>query len=251
MSDERTMLPTAKRRQLARSDGRVAFSRQISAAAMLVAASVSLTFLGSQGVAALTSLFQHAWSQPWLASDAVEASGHYDTILISGAVVLPVAAGCFVIAIVTGLAQVGFLWVPQRVVPDPQRLNPRGRIGTVLSLGKLVDAAQGSFLIAVVLGIAGWAWWSQRESLMRLALEPTHFAPVAWLGIILDFVLPLSACVAFFAAIDYAIQRYRFELSLHMTPEEMRAEIQAVQGNPQVAAGYRERQREVRATQHD
>ena len=54
------------------------------------------------------------------------------------------------------------------------------------------------------------------------------------------YVFPESNIVFgtdFSKAADYAYQRYRFEMSLRMTPEEMRAEVQAVEGNPHIAAG--------------
>ena len=59
--------------------------------------------------------------------------------------------------------------------------------------------------------------------------------------------LQIGGCLFVIGLLDYGFQLYRFEQSLYMTPEELRTEIQAVQANPQIGAGRRSLQQEIRS----
>ena len=157
---------------------------------------------------------------------------------------LPILGLVLFLAIVCRLAQVGFLWVPRRVVPDMNRLNPRGKSVGLLSAEKLVLLIRGAALIVSALGLVGWGIWYERETLWQLLASANFEYEVGRL--MGAWGLRLGLCMALFAVLDYAYQRYRFEVSLRMSPEEVRAEVEAVEGNAHVTAGQKKMRQDIR-----
>ena len=250
MSDQdRSLQPTAKRRQMARAEGYVAVSVQVTAATIWLAASCGLLVLGGAGLTMMKDMLVQLWQSPWTSIGPDVATGAErlrEAVLLTGTIVLPVASLCFAAAVVSRFAQVGYVWAPQRLLPNTQRLNPARRASELFSTGALSQLLRGAGLSCVTFLLLGWGLWSQRDSLARFLVVPmTDFQPLL-LSVVSMWMIRLGICLLIFAALDYASQRYRYEVNLRMSSEDLRAEIQAVQANPQVAAGRRDLHREVR-----
>jgi len=233
---------------MARAEGYVAASVQVTAAAIWLATSCGLLGLGGAGLAMLKDMFVQLWQTPWTNTGPDVATGAErlrEAVLLIGTIVLPVASLCFAAAVVSRFAQVGYVWAPQRLLPHAQRLNPARRASELFSTGTLFQLLRGAGLSGVIFLLLGWGLWSQRDTLARLSVVPaTDFQPLL-LSVVSMWMIRLGFCLLIFAALDYASQRYRYEVNLRMSSDDMRAEIQAVQGNPQVAAGRRDLHREV------
>ncbi len=249
MSDQdRTLQPTVKRRQMARADGNVAASTQVTAAAIWLATSCGLLILGSAGLTVMKDMIFQLWQSPWTNTEPDVMTGSErlrEAVLLTGTIVLPVASLCLVAAVVSRFAQVGYIWAPRRLLPNAERLNPARRASELFSTGTLFQLLRGAGLSCVTFLLLGWGLWSQRDSLARLLVVPSsEFQPLLS-NVVSMWMIRLGFCLLVFAALDYACRRYRYEVNLRMSSEELRAEIQAVQGNPQVAAGRRDLHREV------
>src|SRR5438874_3760954 len=57
--------------------------------------------------------------------------------------------------------------------------------------------------------------------------------------------LQMAGTLTVLAALDYAYQRWQFERSLRMTKQEVRDEAKEAEGNPEIKARIRQRQREI------
>lgn len=152
---------------------------------------------------------------------------------------VPVLLGAVAVAVLSRLAQVGFLWVPNRVAPNPDRINPANRASVLLSPDSLVQFAKSLLVVGVALSLVGYGLWDGRE---QIAMASSAGLPFA-LTLLSQWGLRLGGVLLLFALIDYAYQRQRFEASLRMTPEEMRSEVKAVQGSGDVLAERRRRAR--------
>lgn len=233
MSDNRTHQPTAKRRQQARKEGRVAASHLVGGA---------LSWL----VLAALVLYSAAWLISLLRSESgrnislpTSAEGLRDfvfAILVKVNAYMLIPLGVILgIAILSRLSQVGFLWVPSRVLPDMSRLNPGPQLTMLLSIDKVFQAGRGLLLIICALALIGWGIVFQQDQLMQLLLT-SEGAELKALHLLANWGLKLGGVLAFFALIDYASNWYRFESNLMMSQEEVRAEVKAVEGNTQVAS---------------
>lgn len=237
MSDDRTLQPTTRRRRQARSEGRIAVSSEVVGAAIWIVVAVSVYSSGDRFLHDARGLFQAAWRAEWTAHPHA-LSEELRNSLISGSILsAPLLLLVFAAAVGSRLAQVGFLWAPTRLMPDLSRVSGTSRIREAMSIDKLMLIVRGAALVACLLGLAGWGVWIRREDLLKLTA--TRHLSGNVLELVSGLCLQLGMCVAVFALLDYAYRRYRFERGLWMSPEEARAEVKAVEGNPQVAAGQR------------
>ncbi len=239
MSDDRTHQPTSKRRLEARREGRIAATSLFGGALSWLALS-AMVFSGSGWLLSITSShlkstnpMQSGYSLSDLSSGGL---GEYvrEQVFHAGAFTLPVLGVVLGVSVLSRLSQVGFLWLPMRLLPDAKRLNPSQRLATLFSAEKAVQALRGLLLVVSALALIGWGISSQREELMQLLT--VHDVEVHTVRMIAEWGLRLGGLLVLFALLDYACQRYRFEMSLYMSAEEMRAEVKAIEGNTQVAS---------------
>lgn len=247
MSD-RTMKPTPRRRKEARQQGRVAASR------LLVGAAVWLGLFLLMGVFGLSALSgaREATAELWRSPVSLEGEDLTDFTVASAAVakiVVPFLCVTFLIAIAARLAQVGVLWVPDRVLPKSDRLQPMARLGDMFSTERLYGALRSGLFVAALTATVCLGIWTERESIAQLMLVPD--VGRAAVRFVTDWGLLVGAALLAIGMLDYAFERYRFEQSLHMTPEQYRTEIQAIQPNPQIGAGRRRIQESLRQPQEN
>ena len=66
----------------------------------------------------------------------------------------PILALLMLIAVVCNLAQVGILFLPDKVAPDPSHINPYKGVKRLFSLTNAVKLGFGIFKIMIVMGVA-------------------------------------------------------------------------------------------------
>jgi len=240
MSDDRTLEPTRKRRQQARDEGRVAATPFLGGVIVWLAAFAFLSFVGA------------TWNSGWIttltganqAPANIPASGdlvHFvrERAVSVASLLVPVLLVVLIISVLSRVAQVGFLWVPNRASPNFSRVDPASRWNQLLSPNSLLQFAKSLLLVCVAVSLLGYGLWNQRDQIAGTLSTDTQFA----LSLLSRWGLWLGFVMLVFALLDYAYQRQRFEASLRMTPEEMRAEVKAVQGSGDVLAEQRRRAR--------
>lgn len=242
MSENRALQPTAKRRRQARQEGRVAASSQVVGAVLWLGMAAVTLASGPAILVWLSSPLEHVWSQPYPGLPAELPDRVRETILSVGMTWWPLLGLIFSLAVCARLAQTGFLWAPSRLQPNTQRLNSTRRLAELFSADKLFQILRGIALILCALLLVGAGIWQQREALVQLLTSTS--LPNRMVTLLARWGLRLGGCLAIFAAADYAYQRYRFERSLRMSPEELRAEVKAVERNPQVTAERKVRQQQ-------
>lgn len=246
MSDERTLKPTTKRRQEARRQGRVAVSGSLVGSVSWLGLAALTSIFGAHAIVTTKQAVETLWNQPILIRSGDSLDLLRSTLLHVSARLVPLL--CFIVAtaILGRVAQVGFLWVPTRVLPQADRIQPSGaRLAEWFSMDKLGLALRGFAVFTTLGAILAFGIWNQKNALSELMVS----ADIArtYLRFASHWGLQTGGCLFVIGLVDYAYQAYRFELSLQMTPEELRTEIQAIQENPQVSAGRRGLQQSIRS----
>ena len=226
MSDERTIEASPRRLREARERGVVASSPGLTAAVGLLAAAAALGACGEGLVDGVVGLL------PGL--DAVEGlieadrDAFLDRVREAGrAVAMPLLSilGATAVALVGAhQLQVGGLLVPSLALPDPSRLRPFAKAGT---LGDRLGRASGSSLrFAAVLALAGWtiAGWL-REGHPSGNPVAGASAVGAMASALHGLLIRLGLALLVFGLIDYAAQVRRVSARLRMSPEEHRMEL--------------------------
>lgn len=240
MSEERTQAPSKRRRQQARERGLVARSPELTAAVGLLAAVALLGLWGDDLVEALVAAVRAP-----LAGEAIVGAEPAEVVARLRDLALGVAGpllgviGGVVAAVVTAhQVQVGGLWVPGLVAPDPQRLWGGGGAG---GLGARV--ARGGWMLAkaaVVVGVAGAVIRAHLPAFDRLGgLEARALSRAAG-DLLRGLTGDLALATLGLGLVDFLLQQRRIEAQLRATPEEQREDLRAIEGDPALRARRRQ-----------
>src|SRR6185437_10164603 len=124
----------------------------------------------SAAMAGLTT--EHLGGDGWLTTDAPAIVHHSLVIAARLAVgVLPVLGLLLLGAILTHLGQFGFLYLPQKVALDWQRINPLQNSGRIFSLTNAVHLGFGLLKVLLIFAVAVWCFWAERARLLNLPDE--------------------------------------------------------------------------------
>src|SRR6185503_40418 len=132
---EKTEAPTPRRLSDAREQGQIPRSADLNAALGLMGGLLCLSWFGPGLVGALLKFVRQCLS----ASEPEEvASIDLVSVLVQmGTTTLwaigPVLAGLFVLALISNLFQVGFLFTTQPLMPKLSKLNPLNGVGRLFS----------------------------------------------------------------------------------------------------------------------
>lgn len=238
---------TAHRRQQAREEGQVAQSQDLGAALLLLTGLVLLLTLGKS----LAEFFfditrEHLGGEVWIQTD-IPTLWHHSGVLSweLAKVLLPILGLMLLLAVGVNLGQVGILFLPDKLMPDLDRINPLSGLKRIFSLAGLVRLAFGILKIVIVSVVAYWVLYGrQNEILMAAELELPVMAAFM-VGLILWTSIKVAFALVILAVLDYGFQRWKYEQDLKMTNQEMREEMRNMTGDPHVIARRRQVQRQL------
>jgi flagellar biosynthetic protein FlhB len=248
MSDERTQPPSKRRRQLARQQGQVAHSPELTAAGGWLAAVVLLGVLSDDLAVGLTRLVRESLSGHELPSaDPSAVVAQVRGLVLKLAWPLGVISSGFALgALAMHQVQVRGLWAMRLLAPDPARL---WTIGTGPGLEVQAKRLSWSTVKAILLVMA--AGWMIREAWHDLPLQRGLEGPMlAWAAglVVLRLAWVLTAVLLVLGLLDYALQYRRFEAMLRSTPQEHREDQRVMEGD---AAARAQRRRVARSWRGD
>src|SRR5688572_11277735 len=123
---DKTHEATPYRRQKAREEGQVVRSQDLASAGLLVAALLVLSYFGGSVAQFLGSLASdHLGGEAWLSID--QQTFVSETVQLAwrlGLVLVPILGLLALAAVISQMGQFGFVYVPQKLALDWQRLNP-------------------------------------------------------------------------------------------------------------------------------
>jgi flagellar biosynthetic protein FlhB len=243
---EKSQDPTPHRRQQAREEGQVVHSHDLAAAALLTVGLLVLVTMSGPAILFFENFTRQQLGDAWLAIDRDEvtlfwwASGW-----AMAKATLPVFGVLLLAAILAHLFQVGFLFLPQRLMPDLARINPLAGFSRIFSLASVMQLLFGCFKIMIVAGVAWWSLSSRQEELLGLATLALPQIAAFMTDVLLWTSIKVCAALFILALMDYLYQYWRNERQLRMTPQEVREEMKNLQGNPEVIARRRNVQRQL------
>jgi flagellar biosynthetic protein FlhB len=238
---------TPHRRQQAREEGQVVQSPDLASAGVLIAGLVILLVLGGQLVEFFVRLALHQLGgECWLEVDSNFIIGQANAVLLELAQVLAPMLGLMLLAAVSvHVLQTGLLWVPEKVAPDIDRINPLSGFQRLFSLSSAVRLVMGLFKVLIVSLVAFWSLYHRRQEILSVAaLELPQIAAFV-VDITLWTSLKIALALLVLSVLDYGYQRWKYEQDLRMTPQEVREEMKNLQGDPQVMARRRQVQRQL------
>jgi len=247
MAQERTERATQHRRQRFRQRGRVACSRDLTAALALLGAFAALRLLGPWMYRVLagdtTRIILSAGSpsvnQAELAAYA--RVGFWMTAKIAG----PVLAGAAIGALAGSWLQTGFLVSLYPLVPSAEKINPLNGLKRLFSWEGLFDTVKSLVKMGLMLLVAWWTLAPRTGVLLSLGLEAPAGAVSGLVDLATLVTLRCGLAMLVLGAADYAFQWWLTERQMMMTRQEMREEWKETEGDPVTRMRRRQRRREL------
>ena len=246
-SEDRTEEPTARRLQTAREDGEVARSVEAPAAAVVIAAAAVLVLWGGDIGTRLKALFAagFVFDRKALSSmemiPAILAEQMGQAFLI----IAPVFVATILAAIIGSGITGGYLFSMKSVGPNFGKLDPLSGLTRVFGTKALVELLKTVSKFLVVFGIVAWIIEDKIVALIGLgnvSLEPALGAAG---DILVHATLTMALSLLVIAAFDSLYQRHTFSERMRMTKQEIRDEMKQMEGQPEIKAQIRRRQREM------
>ncbi|HHY93640.1 MAG TPA: EscU/YscU/HrcU family type III secretion system export apparatus switch protein [Firmicutes bacterium] len=245
-AEDREFPATPRKRQEARRRGQVFRSAEATAAAVIVGTLLVVRWVVPRAAEAWQEMFYALWGKSL--PDLTGADLHLVLIpaLKSLAVgVLPVMAAALGIGLVVDVAQVGVLFTSTPLAPDLGRLDPFKGLARLFSRRALVELAKGALKVAIVGYVCYQTIAAQQQVLARLALASLGDSLHTAGEILTQLVSRAGVGFALLAAADWYYQRWEYEAGLRMSRQEMKEEFRQTEGNPELRARIKRRQREI------
>lgn len=218
--ESRSEPASSKRLSEARARGNVPRSAELALLAMLLAAAGVLSYGGGKLFQSLVSMLAQGLQGAATFSfrHALELASH------AGTAALPLLVAVFLAALIAPLLLSGWVFAPQILGFEAQRLDPLRPLRRLFSLDGLYGGFK-SLLALIVLGAAIWAYLRQSwpELLAMWVTKPQASLPATamWLG---KGLMISSATVVLLALLDGLWQWWRYLSGLAMTRSEVLAE---------------------------
>jgi flagellar biosynthetic protein FlhB len=247
VAGERTEKPTPRRRQKARAEGHVARSAELVASVILLGVLAGLPGMvpriGQQLSEFLLGMIA-AVGEGAIAPDGLGDLARRSLTEV-GIVAWPVLGLIVAGALASNLAQVGWHFAPGQLQPKLSRVDPFQGIKRLTNARSAVELLKGIVKVLIVAS-TGWSYCSKRwEDLYRLsAVAPQQVAGRVG-ELAYGMARQMAVALAVLAALDYAYQKWQLERSLKMTKQEVSDEMRETEGNPEIKARIRQRQRET------
>jgi len=244
---DKTESPTEKRLQDARDKGQIPRSRDLTAAAVMLTAGISLRTTGGWMGEQLAGLFRNGLQ---LTREQTMDSAQMLSLLSSqamGALVAmaPLLLLTMVAAIGAPLFLGGWSFVGSAVAPDLNRINPGSGLGRMFSARSAVELAKtlAKFAVVAITGVI--VMRGNAGAMLGLGAEPVGAAIGHAISITGNALIALTAALILIAAIDVPFQLWQHSTDLKMTKEEVKREAKEAESAPEVKQRIRKLQREI------
>lgn len=250
MSSDKTEKPTAKKIKDAKERGQVPRSRDLAAAAALVAGTIAMAWLGPGVLHVLTSrLAQDLRTMGDAAKLEIAPQTIAGLVWSSGAlfamVVAPLALTAAGVAVFAQVSQHGLVFAKEALTIKFDRLSPANgikRLGWSQAGFELIRSTIAVTVISVIGYKAVLAIFDQAPRLV--GLMPAQAAAAAW-DHVWRFLWRSGLAMALLGILDYGMQRYKLMNQLKMTKQEVKDESKLSEGNPEIKNRVRRIQYEM------
>jgi flagellar biosynthesis protein FlhB len=237
-----------RRRRQAREQGQVVRSMDLSSAILLLLAIVMLRSLGPRAVASVGAMTKDLLGtfDPMAWNDVHEVNQQF--LRMGGylaSIVFPLLALMTIGGVASHVIQSGILFLPEKLAPDFERINPLKAAQRLLSLSNVMRLVFGLFKLAVIVAVCSVSVRRWSDAVLGSGALTAPELGRLFADCVLGTALWVAAALLALAVADFAYQWWQQEQNLMMTDQELRDEMKESEGDPQVAARRRQVQRQL------
>ena len=245
---EKTEVPTEKKRRESREEGQVAFSKELSSAALL--AGIVLTLVATSPIILdamrqlMSQIFRDLAQSEELSIDSIfTLSGEILSIILPA--FAPFAAVIIFVGIFASVLQVGVLITFKAIAPKFNKISPLTGLKRLFSSQSLADFLK-SMAKLIIVGFVGYLTYIDKiTELNGLSVSTPEFILKYNFTVVAEVAGKIVLALVAIAIFDYFYQRWHHEQQLMMTKQEVKDETKQTEGDPQLKARIRQIQREM------
>jgi flagellar biosynthesis protein FlhB len=246
-AEDKTEDPTAQKLKKARDDGQVARSMELPAAVIVIGSFAVLMVTGGWVITRLSAVFAQGFVfDRQLIEKPLLLPAHFGEHLVSAfMLVMPVILFTMVAAVIASGLTGGYLFSLGAVMPKGSKLNLISGLKRIFGTHALVELGKAILKFVLVSTVLWWSLMANMDSLVRIGQMGLEPALDAAGKMVLQSGLWVALSLAVIAMIDVPWQKHSFTKRMRMTKQEVKDEYKQMEGNPEIKAQIRRRQREM------
>ncbi len=246
-SEEKTEQPTSKKIRDARNKGQVVQSKDLNSAISLLAVFLGFTALSQFYVDNLIGFYQYTLNLVEDTASLFTTNGialyFSEAILLILKLSLPLLLIAMVSGVVVSYSQVGFLFTSEPLKPKLEKINPLKGLKNMFSAKSIVEMLKAIAISTLVLYVAySYILDHISELLITLELEVGSIVVVMW-DLIYNVVIRCAILMFVIGVIDFIYKKRKNKKELMMSKQEIKEEYKQSEGDPQLKAKIKEKQR--------
>ena len=246
-SQDRNLPASERKLKKAREDGQVSRSEDLKHFAVLGAGAMGVLVLApvlferlketmGQQLSFDANTVQQSASMVKRLSEA-STTGLMGCVVFSAIIIAAVVVAC--------VASGGWVSSLKPIMPDFSRLNPLSGFGNLFAKKKLLDVIKMTVITVILMAIATSYLTNGMQGMSMLILQPSSSAIQQLTNWLTSGLGSLLLVIFMAAMVDVPLQKFLHGDQMKMSHQEVKEEGKEADGNPQVKAKIRQRQREM------
>lgn len=243
---DKTEEPTDHKLREARKKGQVFKSQDVISTLMLLATGLVLLFLGGRMIAQIISFTKTIYLLTG-ESDFSNRNHFRDAIFVvwsMAKILMPLFAIAFIMALVSNVAQVRWLFTTFPLNPSLSKINPVEGFKRIFSMKSLMELAKQTAKLLIV----GYICYKVvKGEISKFSYSVAWDLPMTLFflkKIVIKIIGYSVVAMVIIAVIDYMFQRQMFIKQQRMSIQELKDEYKETEGNPQVKSKIRQLMRQ-------
>lgn len=246
---EKTEQATSKKKDDARKKGQIPFSKDLNMAITFLVALISINALGKFMLENFVSDYTYFANFPVRTDDVFNPTDIatllgrmiIDILLISA----PVMLIMMVVGVLVNYLQVGFVFTNETIKFKLDKLNPINGMKQIFSIRSLVELAKNLLKIAILTAVA-YSYLKDKLGLITelMGMDALQIGAILW-NITYNLSLRIALILLLIGLVDLGYKIWQNNKDLMMSKQEVKEEYKQMEGNPQIKAKIREKQRQM------
>ncbi|MBX0356430.1 flagellar biosynthesis protein FlhB [Halobacillus sp. Nhm2S1] len=248
-ADEKTEKATPKKREDTRKKGQVPKSQDVNTGFLLLLIFGTLFLLGGYMEGTLKGMYKMAFNE-YIHKDLSQEQTHamfVEMTMEISKIIAPIMGVAIVAGVASNLLQVGIMFTGEPLKMDLKKLDPIKGAKRIFSARALVELLKSLLKISMVGVITFAIIWVNKDQMMMMSQKSVGDA-LTFFGTITT-VMGLASALALLilSVLDYTYQKYDHEKNIRMSKKDIKDEHKNIEGDPQIKAKIKEKQRQMSA----
>jgi len=244
---EKTEQPSAKRLEEAVEKGDVAKSQELNSVAVIIAVLLVFknfsSYMGNNLQEFMGYFYQHSSLLALNQSSLPEIMAL--VLKAFASVVGPVLLGVLLLAMISNVGQIGFVFASKALIPDFKKLSPMQGLKRMFSSRSLVEMVKGILKISIIATIGYSVVTSYFDDFLVLSHRTILQISALTAEVIFELTFKVALALLVMAIADFAYQKYEYQKKLKMTKTEVKDETKQSEGDPKVKGKIKAKQQEI------